>query len=91
MYPASCSLVKISCATSWWFSVCVDVNRSKLMPSLSQLSKNSAWYCPKTSSGETPRFSASRVTGVPCESLPDTIRTSLPFSLWYRANMSAGT
>ena len=32
-----------------------------------------------TCSGETPRSSAVRVTGVPCASLPDTMSTSFPF------------
>ena len=72
----------MSCDTRSWLSVCVEVNRSKPMPRRRQLSRNSAWYWLNTSSGVTPRFSASRVTGVPWESLPDTISTSLPLSLW---------
>ena len=36
-------------------------------------------------------LSAASVTGVPWESLPDTISTSFPRIRWYRAKMSAGT
>src|SRR5439155_7710780 len=40
--------------------------------------------------GGTPSSSARTVTGVPCMSLPPTMRTSSPFIRWYRAKISAG-
>src|SRR2546428_787831 len=40
--------------------------------------------------GGTFSWSARTVTGVPCMSLPPTMRTSSPFIRWYRAKISAG-
>src|SRR5205809_7719045 len=40
--------------------------------------------------GDTPSWSARTIVGVPCMSLPPTIRTSSPFIRWYRAMTSAG-
>ena len=40
--------------------------------------------------GSTPSASARTVIGVPCTSLPDTINTLLPITLWYLAKISAG-
>src|SRR2546425_9116847 len=50
----------------------------------------SAWYRSARTFGGTPSSSARTVTGVPCMSLPPTIRTSSPFIRWYRAKISAG-
>src|SRR5207253_5587057 len=40
--------------------------------------------------GDTPSSSARTIVGVPCMSLPPTIRTPSPFIRWYRAMTSAG-
>src|SRR5437870_214287 len=40
--------------------------------------------------GGTPSCSARTMVGVPCMSLPPTMRTSSPFIRWNRAKMSAG-
>src|SRR2546425_7172353 len=50
----------------------------------------SAWYRSARTFGGTPSSSARTVTGVPCMSLPPTMRTSSPFIRWYRAKISAG-
>ena len=50
----------------------------------------SAWYRSAMTFGGTPSSSARTVTGVPCMSLPPTMRTSSPFIRWYRAKISAG-
>ena len=39
----------------------------------------------------SPFFSAVIVIGVPCSSLPDTIKTSLPIILWYLPKISPGS
>src|SRR3989441_1618013 len=49
-----------------------------------------AWYRSAITLGGTPSCSARTIVGVPCMSLPPTMRTSSPFILWYRAKMSAG-
>src|SRR5437879_12431223 len=50
----------------------------------------SAWYRSAMTFGGTPSSSARTVTGVPCMSLPPTMRTSSLFIRWYRAKISAG-
>src|SRR3989440_9138394 len=50
----------------------------------------SAWYRSAMTFGGTPSSSARTVTGVPCMSLPPTMRTSSRFIRWYRAKISAG-
>ena len=59
----------------------VEVNKSKLIPNFSQLFKNSLWKVSTISLGDLPVFSACKVIGVPWVSLPDTIKTLLPFNL----------
>src|SRR2546426_12389396 len=50
----------------------------------------SSWYGSAMTLGGTPSSSARTVTGVPCMSLPPTMRTPSPFIRWYRAKISAG-
>src|SRR4051795_1355404 len=61
------------------------------MPRLRRSSRMNSLLRSASSRGDTPSRSAVTITGVPCSSVPLTIRTSSPFKRWYRAKMSAGT
>ena len=68
----------MSCVTSSWFFVPVDVNRSNEMPKRSKVSRNDAWLVAITCSGVVPCCSALIVTGVPCTSEPETMSVRSP-------------
>ena len=72
----------MSCVTSAWFCVPVDVKRSKEMPKRSNVSRNDAWLTSMTCSGVTPCCSALIVTGVPCTSEPETMSVRSPRMRW---------
>src|SRR3954452_19014133 len=81
----------MSCVTQWWFRVVVRVKQSYEIPRSRRSLRMSSLFASASSRGDTPFRSADTITGVPCSSVPLTIRTSLPLSLWYRANTSADT
>src|SRR6476646_8670279 len=81
----------MSAVTRAWFAVVVRVKQSYEIPRSRRSSRMSWLKRSAISRGDTPSRSAVTITGVPCSSVPLTIRTSSPFKRWYRAKMSAGT
>ena len=65
-----------------WFRVVVRVKQSYVIPRSRRSSRMSALYRSAASRGERPSLSAVTMTGVPCSSVPDTMRTSLPRRRW---------
>src|SRR3954471_7400008 len=81
----------MSCVTHSWLRVVVRVKQSYEIPRSRRSLRMSALFVSASSRGDTPLLSADTITGVPCSSVPLTIRTSSPLSRWYRAKTSAGT
>ena len=70
----------MSCVTRVWLRVVVRVKQSYEIPRLRRSIRMSSLLRSASSRGDTPVLSAETMTGVPCSSVPLTIRTSLPFS-----------